>query len=106
DLKVDRTIHAGSQLLVYLCGERSYLRRIEMIYRSSLSFRGQAVIKVYGEPVPRSIRPPRFEPPKNWELLGETSVGFRVDRDVINVKHPEIGRASCRERAKLRGVEG
>ena len=89
DLKVDRTIRAGSQLPVDLRGERSYLRRIEMIYRSRPSFRGQAVIKVYGEPAPRSIRPPRFEPPKNWELLGEKSVGFRVDRDVINVKHPE-----------------
>ncbi|HEX5599791.1 MAG TPA: hypothetical protein VFX46_04060 [Hyphomicrobiaceae bacterium] len=89
DLKVDRTIRAGRQLPVDLRGERSYLRRIEMIYRSRPSFRGQAVIKVYGEPAPRSIRPPRFEPPKNWELLGEKSVGFRVDRDVINVKHPE-----------------
>ena len=89
DLKVDRTIRAGSQLPVDLRGERSYLRRIEMIYRSRPSFRGQAVIKVYGEPAPRPLRPARFEPPKHWELLGETSVGFRVDRDVINVRHPE-----------------
>jgi len=89
DLKVDRTIRAGRQLPVDLRGERSYLREIEMVYRSRPSFRGQAVIKVYGEPAPRPIRPPRFEPPKNWELLGEKSVGFRVDRDVINVKHPE-----------------
>jgi len=89
DLKVDRTIRAGRQLPVDLRGEKSYLRRIEMVYRSRPSFRGQAVIKVYGEPVRRPIRPVRFEPPKDWQLLGEKSVGFKVDRDTINVSRPE-----------------
>lgn len=50
DLRVDRSVRAGRQLPVSLRGERSFLRRIEMVYRSRPSFRGRALIKVYGEP--------------------------------------------------------
>ena len=89
DIKIDKLISAGGHVSVDLRGERSYLRRIEMVYRSRPSFRGLAVIKVYGEPARRPIRPIRFEPPKDWELLGEKSVGFRVDRDIITVSRPE-----------------
>lgn len=89
EIKVDRQIRAGAQLPIDLRGERSYLRRIEMVYRSRPSFRGQAVIKVYGEPAPRPLRPVRFQPDKDWQLLGERSVGFKADRDVINVKQSE-----------------
>lgn len=89
EIRVDKTIRAGRQLAVDLRGERSYLRRIEMIYRSKPSFRGQAVIKVYGEVARRPGRPGRFEPHKDWQLLGEQKVGFLVDKDVINVRHPE-----------------
>jgi hypothetical protein len=53
DLNVDRTIPPGGDLAVDLRGDRSYLRRIELTYRSRPSFRGQAVIRVYGEPVRR-----------------------------------------------------
>jgi len=88
-LKVDRTVRAGRQMPVDLRGEKSFLRRIEMVYRSRPSLRGQAVIKVYGEPVRRPVRPVRFQPDKSWDLLGEKSVGFRVDRDTINVSRPE-----------------
>lgn len=49
EIKVDRLIRAGGQLPIDLRGERSYLRRIEMVYRSRPSFRGQAEVKVYGE---------------------------------------------------------
>jgi hypothetical protein len=89
EIKVDRLIRAGGQLPIDLRGERSYLRRIEMVYRSRPSFRGQAVIKVYGEPAPRPLRPVRFQPDKDWLLLGEQKVGFKTDHDVINVKQSE-----------------
>jgi hypothetical protein len=51
DLRIDRLIPQGGQLAVDLRGERSYLARIEMTYRSRPDFRGQALVKVYGEPV-------------------------------------------------------
>lgn len=53
DFKIDRLIPAGSDVAVDLRGERSYISQIEMTYRSRPSFKGQAVMKVYGEPVRR-----------------------------------------------------
>lgn len=53
DFNIDRLVPAGSDIAVDLRGERSYIRQIELIYRSRPSFRGQAVVKVYGEPVRR-----------------------------------------------------
>jgi hypothetical protein len=53
DLRVDRRIRAGGDMRVQLRGDRSYLRQIEMTYRSRPNFEGQAVVKVYGEPARR-----------------------------------------------------
>lgn len=85
NIRVDQQIRAGRQLPVDLRGDKSFLRRIEMTYRSRPSFRGQAVVKVYGEPTRRQ----RPEPDRSWLLLGEKSVGFAVDRDVINVSRSQ-----------------
>ena len=88
DIKVDQLIRQRQGVNVDLRGDRSFLRRIEMVYRSRPSLRGNAVIKVYGE----TARPQRPEPPRpdpSWMLLGEKSVGFGVDRDVINIRHAE-----------------
>ena len=84
EIRVDKEIRPGRQVAVDLRGDRSYLRRIEMIYRSRPSFRGQAVLKVYGEPA-RPQRPER----EDRLLLGEATVGFAVDKDVINVSRQE-----------------
>jgi hypothetical protein len=90
DVRVDRLIRAGSDLAVDLRGERSYLRQIEMTYRSRPNFRGQALIRVYGEPArrgpPALVRP---GPAPDWVVLGRQTVGFTVDRDVINVGQSE-----------------
>lgn len=83
EFRIDKPIRPGREISVDLRGDRSYLRRIEMIYRSRPSFRGQAVIKVYGEPSPR--RPERDDK----LLLGEKTVGFPVDRDEIIVSRNE-----------------
>ncbi len=85
DFRVDKQIRAGRQLAVDLRGDRSFLQRIEMTYRARPSFRGQAVIQVYGEPA----RPQRPSPEASWQLLGEKTVGFAVDRDVINIGQSE-----------------
>jgi hypothetical protein len=53
DLRVDRLIRAGTDLAVDLRGDRSYIARVEMTYRSRPNFRGQAVVRVYGEPAGR-----------------------------------------------------
>jgi hypothetical protein len=92
DLRVDRLIRAGSDLAVDLRGERSYLRQIEMTYRSRPNFRGQAQIRVYGEPVRRA--PPALVrvapgPGPDWVVLGRQTVGFAVDRDAINIGQSE-----------------
>jgi hypothetical protein len=84
DFRIDRLIRQGGQLPIDLGGDRSYLRRIEMVYRSRPDFRGQAVIKVFGEPA-RRVRPAG----NDWVLLGEQTVGFGVDRDVINISQSE-----------------
>jgi len=53
DFRIDKLIPQGGQLPIDLRGERSYVKQIEMTYRSRPDFRGQAVIKVYGEPARR-----------------------------------------------------
>jgi hypothetical protein len=92
DLRIDRQIRAGGRLPLDLRGERSYLKQIEMTYRSRPGFNGQAIIKVYGEPVRgRPDRPVAEEGRGDGRevLLGEQRVGFRVDRDTINIGQSE-----------------
>jgi hypothetical protein len=84
DFRIDQLIRQGGQLPIDLGGDRSYLRRIEMMYRSRPDFRGQAMIKVFGEPA-RRVRPAG----NDLLLLGERTVGFGVDRDVINISQSE-----------------
>jgi hypothetical protein len=93
DFRVDRLIRQGDSLPLDLRGERSYIRRIEMVYRSRPDFRGEAVIKVYGEP---SRRGPPGPPPGpgpgagNWVELGCQKVSlFGKDRDSIRVGRRE-----------------
>jgi hypothetical protein len=85
EIRIDRLIRAGSDLPVDLRGERSFLRQIEMIYRARPNFRGQAVVRVFGEPA----RPARPSPDSSWLLLGQKTVGFGVDRDVIDIGQSE-----------------
>jgi hypothetical protein len=91
DFRVDRLIRQGEDLPMDLRGERSYLAQIEMTYRSRPDFRGQAVIKVYGEPARRRGPglPDAEEVGRGEVLLGEQRVGFRVDRDTININQSE-----------------
>ena len=50
DFPVDRLIREGQDQPIDLRGDRKYLQRIEMVYRSRPSFEGRAVMKVYGVP--------------------------------------------------------
>lgn len=92
DFRVDRLIREGRGLELDLRGERSFLRRIEMIYRTRPNFEGRAVIKVYGEPS-RRFRPEPVPPPsagRDWDELGCKQVSlFGKDRDVLQVGRRE-----------------
>jgi hypothetical protein len=89
DFRIDRLIRQGSELPLDLRGERSYLRQIEMVYRSRPDFRGEALIKVFGEPMRRFGGPPGPGPGPdrgNWTELGCQQVNlFGKDRDTIRV---------------------
>lgn len=87
DYRFDRLVARGTGVAIDLRGERSFIRQIEMVYRSRPSFRGRAVVSVYGEAVRRGPPPAAVVAPPvhRGELLGKQTVGFGVDRDVIHV---------------------
>jgi hypothetical protein len=100
DFRVDQLIRQGDDLPIDLRGDRSFIRRIEMVYRSRPNFRGQAIIKVYGEPSrfggPRPDRPwpdrpgPGAGRDRDWEELGCQRVTlFGKDRDSVRVGRRE-----------------
>jgi hypothetical protein len=90
DFRVDRLIREGQELPLDLRGERSFIRQVEMTYRSRPGFGGHAALRLYGEPARRG--PPPGPPPsvgRDWLLLGEQRVGFGVDRDAIRINQSE-----------------
>jgi hypothetical protein len=112
DFPVDRLIRDGQDQPIDLRGERKYLKRIELVYRSRPSFEGRAVMKVYGEPArfggpPGTLPPISGGPPvggggADWTELGCKRVSlFGVDRDSI-----EVGRSEGRFKAIRLYVRG
>jgi hypothetical protein len=97
EYRVDRLIREGEQLPVELRGERSYLRQIEMVYRSRPNFRGEAVIKVFGEPARRGPPGSGFVGSgggsgggRDWVELGCEQVSLiGKDRDSVRVGRRE-----------------
>jgi hypothetical protein len=88
DFRIDRLIPRGAQLPLGLGGERSYLKQIEMTYRSRPDFGGQAVIRVFGEPTRRAEGPSGPAPGRGdkWAQIGCQEVSlFGRDRDSIRV---------------------
>jgi hypothetical protein len=94
DFRVDQLIRQGDDLPIDLRGERSYIRAIEMTYRSRPNFRGEALIRVFGEPSRfGGPRPPDRPGPgagRDWEQLGCQQVSlFGKDRDSVRVGRRE-----------------
>ena len=102
EYRVDRLLREGDDQVVELRGDRSFLRQIEMTYRSRPGFGGQAVMKVYGEPTRRGPGdgPPPIGPGAggdrgdrdraDWTELGCQRVSlFNKDRDSIRVGRRE-----------------
>jgi hypothetical protein len=111
DFRVDRLIRQGDSLPLDLRGERSFIRRIEMVYRSRPDFRGEAVVRVFGEP---SRRGPPGPPPgpgpsargRDWVELGCQQVALiGKDRDTIRVGRREGRFKAIRLQVRGAGVE-
>jgi hypothetical protein len=101
DYRVDRLIRPGEDQAIELRGDRSFVRQIELTYRSRPGFGGRAVMKVYGEPSRRG-GPPGGPPPiisgpgpgpgggADWSELGCKQVSlFGRDRDAVDVGRRE-----------------
>jgi len=89
DMRIDRMIPQGGQIAVNLPGQRSYLRQIEMTYRARPDFRGEAVVRVFGDQV-RMAGPPVGPGGGVWTELGCQQVNlFGADRDSIRVGRQE-----------------
>ncbi len=87
EVPIDKAIPRGRELRVDLAGDRSYIRQIEMIYRSRPEG-GRALVRVYGEPA-RFVdnRPPGRD---DWVRLGCRDVDlFGPDRDTIAIGQRE-----------------
>jgi hypothetical protein len=93
DFRIDQLIRQGDNLPIDLRGERSFIRRIEMVYRARPNYRGEAIIKVYGEvgrgrpgPGPGAGRDRDLD----WEELGCKQVSlFGKDRDSVRIGRRE-----------------
>jgi hypothetical protein len=113
DFPVDRTIREGQDQPIDLRGERKYLRRIELVYRSRPTFEGRAVMKVYGVPARFGAGPglpPIVGGPggrdRDWVELGCKEVAFLgVDRDSIRVGKREGRFKAIRLEARGNDVE-
>lgn len=70
-----------------LRGEARRIARIEMVYNAVPSFRGRALVSVYGlHPVMGPGPGPGPAQPGMWDRLGTRVVGFQVDRDVFDLQ--------------------
>jgi hypothetical protein len=93
DFRIGQIIRGGGQFELDLRGERSYIKEIEMRYRSNPDSRRQAIVSVYGIPARRFDRDrpgpgfagPGGPRPPEWVELGCQSVNLTRDRDEIRV---------------------
>jgi hypothetical protein len=91
DVRVREFIRAGGRTRpLDLAGGDRLIDRIELVYRSKPSFKGQAKVAVFGL---RNMPPPP-PPSARWEELGCAKVGVKPDRDSIKVGRRE-GRFSA-----------
>lgn len=82
--RVDRIIAAGTEALpIDLRGERSYLKQIDLVYRSDRDSRRRAIVRVYGE-LKRRLDLGRFKPIDQQRISRRNDDGiveFSVGRD-------------------------
>lgn len=84
DLPVRQFIRQGGQTRpIDLKGQGRAIREIQVIYRSRPSFKGQALLEVYGKQAGKGAGK------RDWEELGSRKVGFISDTDVIPVGRRE-----------------
>ncbi len=91
--QVDRELRAGADALpVDLRGERSWLRQIELVYRSRPNFEGRAVVRVYGElrggPPPQADRDEgrdsdRRGDRRDFDVIGTQRISRNSENDIV-----------------------
>lgn len=104
DFRVDRELKAGLEALpIDLRGERSYLSKIELVYRARPDFRGRSIVRVYGEL--HQGRRPEFSDGPRFEVIASLTVS-RMDRGpvVFNFDRGEGRYARLRFQARDGGV--
>jgi hypothetical protein len=116
DMTFEQNLRPGQEIDIDLSGERSYLRQIEMYYKSkfglSISPGGvrvnQATIKVFGENVRYAPPPPPPPPPAahgpSWQSLGSERLKFGEEQLNFGVAR-HVGRLG-RLRLEHRGEGG
>ncbi len=88
----------GETRAIDLKGNARAIREIQIVYRSRPSFKGQALVRVFGQEARGGQAGPGRPGQRDWERLGVTKVGFIKDTDVI-----KVGRSEGRfKRIKLR----
>ena len=96
-VRVDRMLRAGERApAIQLPNERSFIRQLELEYRSRPGFGGRAIVQVYGDRVRRNeerVGRRRFERQDLTELA-TTSVRLRSDRLSLPVER-DSGRVSA-----------
>ena len=82
----------GSSQPIDLKGAARAIQRVELIYRSKPSFKGQATVELWGRQVAGGppaglpvVGAPSWAPSAKIELLGRQKVGFIKDRDIVQV---------------------
>ena len=107
EFRVDQLIKDGEDMPIDLRGDRSFIKQIEMTYRSRPNFRGEALMRVYGEPVRMPGPGPMPGPgsgPQAWVDLGCQKVSlFGKDKDSLEVG-PREGRFKA-IRLHVRGAD-
>jgi hypothetical protein len=94
DIPLTELVRSGQNTVLPLPERRSFLSKIDLIYSGRaepgtgglISGWRRPRMKVFGLNLQAGLPPP---PPVNWTLLGENTVRFRSEREVLRFKHNE-----------------
>lgn len=94
DIPFTQLVRSGQNVVLPMSERRSFLAQIELIYSGRAEPGTGGLIagwrrprmKVFGFNTRAGLPPP---PPVNWTLLGENTVRFRGEREVLRLKHGE-----------------
>lgn len=102
EMRIEDTLRDGERTRgLDLQGRARVIRHIELIYKSRPSFKGQAIVEVYGEQGGR----PAAGPNRGWVDLGCQKVGFLGDHDTVKLPPREDRFRAIRIQARGASIE-